>query len=39
MSGHGADPIFFNKKKYEDWTSRALANPQPHTTENILFLP
>ena len=26
MSGHGADPVFFNKKD-KDWTSRTLANP------------
>ena len=27
--GHGANPIFFNKKQSEDWTSRTLANPPP----------
>ena len=26
MSGHGANPIFFNKKN-KDWTFRALATP------------
>ena len=29
MSGHGANPILFNKKKNKDWTSRTLANPPP----------
>ena len=28
MSGHGANPIFFNKKN-KDWTSRTVANPPP----------
>ena len=28
MSGHGVNPIFFDKKN-EDWTSRTLANPSP----------
>ena len=28
MSGHGANPIFFNKKK-KDWTSGIPVNPQP----------
>ena len=38
MSGHDANPIFFNKKKY--WTSRTLANPHPPpTSNNISFLP
>ena len=36
MSGHGANPIFFNKKK--GWTSRALANLPPPTSNNISFL-
>ena len=26
MSGHGENPIFFNKKN-KDWTSRTLRNP------------
>ena len=38
MSGHGANLIFFNKKN-KDWTSRALANPHPPTSDNISFLP
>ena len=38
MSGHGANPIFFDKKK-KDWTSRTLANPPPPTSDNISFLP
>ena len=41
MSGHGANPIFFNKKN-KDWTSRTLANPPPpHPTmsDNISILP
>ena len=28
MSGHGANPIFFNKKN-KDWKSRTLATPLP----------
>ena len=28
MSGHGANPIFFNKKD-KDWTSRTFVNPLP----------
>ena len=28
MPGHGANPIFFNKKN-KDWTSRTLPNPPP----------
>ena len=28
MYGHGANPIFFNKKD-KDWTSRTLAKPHP----------
>ena len=28
MSGHGANPIFFNKKD-KDWTSGTLVNPPP----------
>ena len=38
MSDHGANPIFFNKKK-KDWTSRTLAIPPPSTSDNISFLP
>ena len=38
MSGHGPNPIFFNKKS-KDWTSRTLANPPPFTSDNISFLP
>ena len=38
MSGHGANPIFFNKKK-KDWTSRTFANPPLPTSDNISFLP
>ena len=38
MSGHGANPIFFNKKN-KDWTSRTLANPPSPTSDNISFLP
>ena len=29
MSGHGANPIFFNKKK-KDWASRILATQPTH---------
>ena len=36
MSGHGANPIFCNKKN-KDWTSRALAIPYPATSDNIPF--
>ena len=28
MSGHGANPIFFNKKN-KDWTSKTIVNPHP----------
>ena len=38
MSGHAANPIFFNKKN-KDWTSRILAKPSPPTSDNISFLP
>ena len=37
MSGHGTNPIFFNKK-IKDWTSRTLVNPLGITaSENILL--
>ena len=36
MFGHDANPIFFNKKN-KDWTSRALAIPQPPTSDSISF--
>ena len=38
MSGHDANPIFFNIKN-KDWTSRTLANLPPPTSDNISFLP
>ena len=38
MTGHGANPIFFNKKN-KDWMSRTLPDPPPTTSNNILFLP
>ena len=38
MSGHGANPIFCNKKD-KDWASRTLATHNPPTSDNILFLP
>ena len=38
MFGHDANPIFFNKKN-KDCTSRALAIPQPPTSDSISFLP
>ena len=38
MSGYGANPVFFNKKK-KDWTPGTLANPPPPTSNNISFLP
>ena len=43
MSGHGANPIFLNKKS-KDWTSRILTNHAPllplrPTSNNISFLP
>ena len=38
MSGHGANPIFFNKKN-KDWTSRILAKPPRPTSDNISFFP
>ena len=36
-SGHGANPIFFNKKN-KDWTSERLLTPHPPTSDNISFL-
>ena len=38
MTGHGANPIFFNKKN-KDWMSRTLPDPPPTMSNNILFLP
>ena len=35
MSGHGANPIFFNKKS-KDWTSITLAKP-PHSYVYLIF--
>ena len=37
MSGHGANLIFFNKKK--SWTSRTLTNLPPPTSSKISYLP
>ena len=37
MSGHGTNPIFFNKKN-KGWTSRTLAIHTPSKSNNILFL-
>ena len=37
ISGHGANPIFFNNKD-KDWTSRTLATPNPPKSDNISFL-
>ena len=41
MSGHSANPVFFNKKS-KDWTSRTFATPpllpHPPTSDNISFL-
>ena len=34
MSGHGANPIFFNKK-----VQKQSLTPQPPTSDNISFLP
>ena len=36
MSGHGANPVFFNEKN-KDWTSRTLASFWPPTSANILI--
>ena len=36
MSGHGANPVFFNEKN-KDWTSRTLAFIWPPTSDNILI--
>ena len=38
MSGHGANPICFNKENI-DWMSRTLANPPPAKSDNVSFLP
>ena len=38
MSGHGASPIFCNKKN-KNRTFRTLATPLPPTSSNISFLP
>ena len=37
MPGHGANPIFFNKKS-KDWTSRTLTTPHAPTSDNNSFL-
>ena len=39
MSGHGANPVFFNKKN-KDWRCRTLATPPPPipTSDNTSFL-
>ena len=37
MSGHGANPIFFNKKKIG--RPEHSLTPYPHTYDNIAFLP
>ena len=37
MSGHGANPICFNKENI-DWMSRTLANPPPAKSDNVSFL-
>ena len=41
MSGHGVNPIFFNKKKEKTKTGRPKHSltPQPPTSDNISFLP
>ena len=36
MSGHGANPVFLNKRN-KDWTPRTLATPP--RSDNISFLP
>ena len=38
MSGHGANPIFFNKRN-KDWTSITFSNLSLPTSDNISFLP
>ena len=40
MSGHGANPIFFNKIKIKNWSSRTLVPPPNPTpmSDNISFL-
>ena len=37
ISGHGANPIFFNKEN-KDWTSRTLANPPHAKSDNTSIL-
>ena len=37
MSGHGSNPIFFDKKD-KDWMSRTLAYPPSLSSNNIPFL-
>ena len=39
MSVDSTEPIFFNKKKNKDWTSRTLATSNPPTSDNNSFLP
>ena len=39
MSGHGADPIFFNKRKVTIGRPEHSLNPHPSTSKNISFLP
>ena len=36
MSGHGANPIFFNKKNWR-WGIQKTHYPQPPTSNNISF--
>ena len=40
MSGHGANPVFFDKKN-KDWASRALVLPHPilPITSNLCLPP
>ena len=39
MSNHGANPIFFNKKKKIERPEHSLPPPPPPTSDSISFLP
>ena len=38
MSGHGANPIFFNKKEIEIGRPEYSLTPHPSTSDNIFFI-
>ena len=36
MSGHGINPIFFNKKN-KDWTSRTIVNQPSYVRQHLIL--